>query len=131
MQYEKQTYGNTGVVNRDYANGAVLHPSALPGRKLPEKKFRAGGISISIWQNSGIAKAGGVSVYRTVSMERSYRDKNGVWQKTNSFRINDLPKAALLLTKAYEYLVLNQNIYEADSQTNVVKDCVVEEEIVM
>ena len=127
MQYEKQTYG-TG--NRNTVNDAV-QPTAV-SRKLPEKKFRAGGISVSIWQNSGIAKTGGVNVYRTVSMERSYRDKNGSWQRTNSLRANDLPRVVLLLNKAYEYLVLNPNIYQSDNQTSVIRDeGLIEEEIVM
>jgi hypothetical protein len=45
-------------------------------------------------------------VYRTISLERGYKDKNGEWKSTNSFRINDLPRAALVLQEAYRYIVL-------------------------
>ena len=75
---------------------------------IPEKKIRAGAISATIWLNKGQRTNGEVSEYRTISLERSYKDKTGNWQSTNSFRINDLPKAAVALQRAYEHLVLNE-----------------------
>ena len=74
---------------------------------VPEMKFRAGAVTATIWQNSG-QRDGEIKTFNTITMERSYKDKNDEWQNTASMRINDLPKAALVLTKAYEYLVLNQ-----------------------
>ncbi|RME31919.1 hypothetical protein D6789_01170 [Candidatus Woesearchaeota archaeon] len=68
----------------------------------PLKKFRAGAVSATIWTNT--SKEGGE--YNTVSFERGYKDKDGTWKTTSSLRLNDLPKAALVLTKAYEYLAL-------------------------
>ena len=75
---------------------------------VPEKKFRAGAISATIWLNKGQRANGELSEYRTISLERVYKDKTGNWQSTNSFRINDLPKAAVALQRAYEHLVLNE-----------------------
>jgi hypothetical protein len=77
------------------------------GKNLPEMKFRAGAVTATVWQNTGM-KDGEATSYNTISIERSYKDKNDAWQSTNSMRINDLPRAALVLKKAYEYLVLNQ-----------------------
>jgi len=74
----------------------------------PEKKFRAGAVAATIWANQGQNAKGEETSYSTISLERSYKDKNNVWQHTNSMRVHDLPKAALVLTKAYEYLVLNE-----------------------
>lgn len=72
----------------------------------PEIKFRAGAISATIWLNQGQnQKTGETSNFRTISLQRGYKDKNDQWQNTNTFRLNDLPRAALVLTKAYEYLV--------------------------
>ncbi len=83
-----------------------------PGQKvqknLPEMKFRAGSVVATVWSNKTVTKTGEEASYSTISIERSYKDKNGIWQKTTSLRINDLPKAALVLTKAYEGLVLNK-----------------------
>jgi hypothetical protein len=73
----------------------------------PEMKFRAGAVCATVWQNKG-QKDGAETTFSTISLERSYKDKNNAWQNTGSMRVNDLPRAALVLTKAYEYLVLNQ-----------------------
>jgi len=75
----------------------------------PEKKFRAGALSATIWSNQGRTRTGEETTYATVSIERNYKDKQGNWQSTNSFRTGDLPKAALLLNKAYEYLTLKSS----------------------
>lgn len=72
----------------------------------PEKKFSTGAISATIWKNSGKSKAGQDVEYRTITLQRRYKDKNDQWQSTNSLRVNDLPKASLVLNKAYEHLVL-------------------------
>lgn len=76
---------------------------------LPEKKFRAGAISATVWLNKGQKVNGKEMEYRTISLERCYTDKEGKWQSTNSFRINDLPKAGIVLQKAYEFVVFNEN----------------------
>jgi hypothetical protein len=68
--------------------------------KLPEH-LRVGGIEVTIWRalNTGFA---------TVTLQRNYKNKNNEWQKTNSLRLNDLPKAILALQKAYELLVVKE-----------------------
>ncbi|MCZ6633666.1 MAG: hypothetical protein O7G87_09690, partial [bacterium] len=44
---------------------------------------------------------------RSVSFQRRYLDKDGEWQTTNSLKVNDIPKAVLVLNKAYEFLTSN------------------------
>ncbi len=85
-----------------------LENAAGSGRNMPEKKLRAGAVSVTIWLNQGVGKDGQATNYRTVSLERNYMDKSGAWQSTNSFRVNDLPKAAIALQRAYEHLVLTE-----------------------
>lgn len=76
------------------------------GRNLPEKTFRAGAISATIWENE-TERDGKKSAYRTISLVRNYMDKKtNEWKTTNSFRVTDLPKAILVMSKAYEYLAL-------------------------
>lgn len=76
------------------------------GKTLPEKKFSTGAISATIWKNNGTSRNGLPVEFRTVQLNRRYKDKEGNWQSTGSLRLNDLPKASLVLQKAYEYLVL-------------------------
>lgn len=77
-----------------------------PDIKGPEKKFRAGAISVSIWKNAGTGQNGEATEFYTVSFERRYKDKTDQWQSSHSLRLNDLPKAQLVLAKAYEYMAL-------------------------
>ena len=75
---------------------------------IPEKKFSTGGLTATVWENQGKSKDGLDVSYRTVSFQRRYMDKDGEWQSTNTLRINDLPKASLVLQKAFEYLVMKE-----------------------
>ena len=79
--------------------------SETSGRTPPLKKFRAGPICATVWNNHGKE---GDGEYKTVSFERSYKDKDGAWKTTSSLRVNDLPKASLVLQKAYEFLALGE-----------------------
>ena len=78
------------------------------GKNLPEKKFRAGAIAATVWANETVRDGKKIS-YKTISFERSYKDKDDTWKQTNSLRITDIPKAVLVLSKAYEYLALNND----------------------
>jgi hypothetical protein len=75
---------------------------------IPEKKFSTGVLTATVWENQGKSKTGENISFRTVSFQRRYKDQNGDWQSTNTLRINDLPKASLVLQKAYEYIVMKE-----------------------
>lgn len=95
------------------------------GKNVPEKKFSTGVISATIWKNNGTSKKTGEPVeFRTITLQRRYTDKDGKWQTSSNLRINDLPKAALVLQKSYEHLVLRGENASQDSSIG-------EEEIVM
>ena len=76
-------------------------------KNIPEKKFSTGAVSAVIWRNLGKdVKTGDTTEFRSIVIDRRYKDKESNWQATSSLRLNDLPKAILILQKAYEYLVL-------------------------
>ena len=75
---------------------------------IPEKKFRAGAVAATVWANRAQSQKGEEVEYKSISIERGYKDKEGQWQSTNSLRLNDLPRATVVLQKAYEYLVLKE-----------------------
>ena len=72
----------------------------------PEITFRHGPCSASIFVNEHERGEEKFTV-RTVVFQRRYRDKNGNWKSTSSLRVNDIPKATLVLSKAYEFLTSN------------------------
>ncbi len=98
------------------------------GKTMPEKKFSTGAVSATVWKNIGTNKNGATVEFRTVKLDRRYKDKDGNWQSTSSLRVNDLPKAALVLQKAYEYLVLKG---QDTSQNADASDEEEEDEVVM
>ena len=77
----------------------------------PEKKFSTGAIVATVWKNEANTKEG-PKQYRTVSFARRYKDKEGNWKDAASLRVNDLPRAALVLQRAYEYLVFKDQVQE-------------------
>lgn len=71
---------------------------------MPVKRFRAGAISATIWENHS-EKDGEQRSYYSISLDRSYKDGDE-WKHTSSLRVNDLPRAELVLRKSYEWLAL-------------------------
>jgi hypothetical protein len=69
----------------------------------PEKIFKQGGCIASVFVND-VVHDGHLRQMRSVSFQKRYLDKNGEWQSTSHLNVNDLPKAALVLNKAYEYI---------------------------
>lgn len=103
--------GNNSSAGQQSA-GAVLQTTnhQLPagdGKQLPVKKFSTGAISATIWRNERVGKDGKVFETHSVNLQRRYTNKSGEWQSTNSLRVADLPKAALVLEEAFKYLVLS------------------------
>ena len=73
----------------------------------PEVTFRHGQCSASIFATEHERPNGEKYTTRSVSFQRRYLDKDGCWQTTQCLGVNDLPKATLVLQKAYEYLTAN------------------------
>lgn len=89
------------------------------GKNLPEKKFSTGAIRATVWKNKGTSKDGQETEFRTITLDRSYMDKEGNWKSTGSLRVNDLPRAALVLNKAYEFIVLKGTGLESQQEAAV------------
>lgn len=69
----------------------------------PVKKIKVGSVEIAVWENQSEK---GNKFYST-TMERNYK-VGEEWKKTNSLRENDLPKAAIGLQKAFEFIALKE-----------------------
>jgi len=74
----------------------------------PERKFSAGSVSAAVWVNERSLPNGDTRPFRTVSLERSYKDKDGSWKKSHSLNTDDVPKAQIVLQKAFEFIVLRE-----------------------
>ena len=90
--------------------------------KGPEKKFRAGAVSATVWKNQAKNTTNGDGTYFSISVERCFKDKDDKWQSTSSFRLSDLPKVSLVTQKAYEYLVLKGSESSAVEADETISD---------
>ena len=70
----------------------------------PEEKFKCGGCEAAIFQNE-IERLDKTIKVKKVSFQKRYKNADGDWKSTHSLDVNDIPKAILALSKAYEYLV--------------------------
>lgn len=68
----------------------------------PIAQHRAGVLCVSVWENEGKEYEGKKSTFLTVSVQRSFKDKNDEWAHTNTLRVNDIPVVQMLLQKAFE-----------------------------
>lgn len=87
--------------------------------KKPDAKFRAGTISATVWTNQATGKDGQPRTFSSVSFEKSYKDKDGAWKTTKSLNKQDVPKAVVVLQKAYEHLTLNDL---AEEEPNITEE---------
>ena len=71
----------------------------------PEKKFKCGPISASIWANTKTVEGEAVKLY-SVTVNKAYKEGED-WKHTNSFNIEDLPKVALVATEVYKHIRLS------------------------
>ncbi len=74
----------------------------------PERRFKVGACTASVFVNE-VSTGNGKAAIRNVSLQKTYKDKEGRFQHTTSFGANEIPKAMLALSKAYEYLVLEDH----------------------
>ena len=79
----------------------------------PIQKFKAGGVQAAIWNNEA-EKDGEKTEFQSVTLQRIYKDKAGEWKTAASFKATDLPKAMVVLGKAYEFLTLKEEAIEVE-----------------
>jgi len=85
----------------------VVAPAVAQESRKPEKKFRSGGVSATIWKNDYVVD-GQARISHSTTIEKSYKDKADAWQTTNSFNINDLSDVAVVAEESRKYLRLKE-----------------------
>ena len=70
----------------------------------PEKRYEVGSICAAIYVTESMA-GGERKTFRSVRLQRTFRDREGKMQVSSWLNQNDVPKAIMALQKAYEHLV--------------------------
>ena len=65
----------------------------------PEAKFKSGAVVASVWKNDGQN-----GPYRTVTLTRSYKDKDDKWQRTTTMRPKDMDDVIIVAGQVTEKL---------------------------
>ena len=68
----------------------------------PVKKFKCGGCEAAIFENE-IEKDGKIIKVKKVTLLKRYKDKDGKWETTYSFSLQDLQMIGLLVEKTLDY----------------------------
>ena len=74
-------------------------------KSMPEKTFRAGSVSVSIFENTVKTKDKSKIVIPSAVFQKRYKDEKGEWRSTNRLNVNDIPRAVLCLQNAYEHIL--------------------------
>ena len=83
----------------------------------PVKEFRAGGIRAAIWKHE-VQQDERLIVRFSTKIEKRYRKKQtDEWQSTDQYFPEDLPKLALVATKAFEFVSLKESEDNSDAPT--------------
>ena len=88
---------------------AIAAPAA---KRLPVKSFRIGDCSASIWGREFVAQ-GQPRVFYSVTLERSYKDRDGAWKYTKSFDLDSLGSVVALCQQASEAIAALQEREDA------------------
>lgn len=83
----------------------------------PLHSVRAGGIQIAVWQND-TAKG----PMNSITIDKSYKDAKGEWQRTKNFKDSDLPKIVLGLNEVMRFLFLKDDKGSESKETITPKD---------
>ena len=81
----------------------------------PEKEFRCGAVSASIWANDREVEGQTVSFF-SVRIDKAFKEGN-VWKHTSTFSVDDLPKVALVANEAYRFITLKERIPELTQES--------------
>ena len=80
----------------------------------PEEKFRCGACEAAVFENE--IQMGGKRVkLKKVAFQKRYKSADGEWKSTQSLDVNDIPKAVIVLNKAYEYLLMGNGADDRES----------------
>ena len=69
----------------------------------PEIVFKNGTVRASVFWND-VSSNGRSFQIPKIAVQKRYKDKQGQWQCTSTFDVNELPKMVAAANKAYEHL---------------------------
>lgn len=81
----------------------------------PEKEFRAGRASASIWRNESVQDGRTVVDFNIRIQKRFFDRQSGEWRETDYFFPNELSDLELVAAEARRYVRLRENDQQDDA----------------
>lgn len=96
---------NTDVSGRKPEGTAAKDAAPAPQdvKRRPIQSFREGDVSASVWAREVLVK-GKPATFHSVSVERSYRDRDGAYRYTRNFDASDLGALMSVIQRSAEYI---------------------------
>lgn len=76
-------------------------------KNKPTAVFKAGGVRAAVWTRTVEKDGKSIPTY-SIQVDRTYK-QGETWKHVNSFNVSDLPKVALVVGKAFEFLTLRND----------------------
>ena len=67
----------------------------------PSKRIKVGSVTLSVWENT-IKKGDETIVIPSMTINKSYKDADGTWQNSTSFKYTELFQVIMACQKALE-----------------------------
>jgi hypothetical protein len=88
-------------------------PATHDAKRRPIQSYREGDVSASIWSREILQQGKPVTFY-SLSVERSYRDRDGAYKYTRNFDANDLGSLLTVIQRSAEYIDDAQRTADAE-----------------
>ena len=88
-------------------------------QQMPVAKFKAGQVASAVWENTIQVKGAAVKVLKA-TVQRRYKDRDGIWKSSGSFSRNEIPMAIYCLQKAFEKIIETQQEDSGNENSNTI-----------
>ena len=79
----------------------------------PEFTVKVGGIQVSVWPNQTDK-----GTFRSITINKSYKDSAGSWKQSKSFKITDLDKIRVAIDEILRYVYLKGDVIKPEAATD-------------
>jgi len=83
----------------------------------PVKKYSFGSVQVAVFENE-VGKGKDKFVSQSVSINKSYKDKDGKWQQSGSFKFSEIPLLIMALQQAMMDKYKREEVDSVDFEEN-------------
>jgi hypothetical protein len=101
-----------------------LEEQKMTGQQAPVAKFKAGSVSAALWENQIQVRGTTVKMLK-VTVQRRFKDRDGVWKNSNSFGRSEVPLVIFCLERAFEKMLTQEGLESEPGETAIEEESVI------